>query len=109
MNETTQDSDYILFASMDGFTSLEQEDLLKPFTEKYFNDVLTVFERRPNQFASGFFTKLKPLDSNDAILAKFEDLQKKVKPEQKTLLKLVRNEIDDIRRNIRNQKLFLEH
>lgn len=108
LDENVKESEHMIFSAMAGFMSWEQEDLTKQYQEKYFDVLINVFEKRTKSYAQEFFYLMKPHDNTPAILAKFEDILKNVKSEQKTLKKLLFEEIEDIKRVMRAQKIYRE-
>eukprot|EP01022_Parablepharisma_sp_SALTPOND_P036192 TRINITY_DN97_c0_g1_i1.p1 TRINITY_DN97_c0_g1~~TRINITY_DN97_c0_g1_i1.p1 ORF type:complete len:835 (-),score=148.58 TRINITY_DN97_c0_g1_i1:45-2549(-) len=107
LDENTKESEHMLFAAMNGFNSWEQQELLKPYIDKYFEVIVGVFEKRSRSYAENFFEILKPNEVNETVLQKFENLKGKVKEEEKTLKKLVLEEIEDTKRILKAQKVYL--
>jgi len=105
LNENTKESEYVLFAAMRGFNSQDQVELLKPYEKKYFEVLIEVFRKRARGYAEAFFKILKPRVINETILKQFEDL--KVSENDKTLKKLIIEEIEDSKRAIKAQQLYL--
>ena len=106
LDEKTKESEHMIFSAMGGFTSWLQFDLLKPYVDKFFDEVVGIFEKRSRSYAESFFCSLKPLEVNEEILHRFEELDKKVKEDQKTLKKLIVEEIEDLKRIMRAQKIY---
>ena len=92
---------------MGGFSSWEQEELLKPYVGKYFEVLLDVFAKRSRTYAEEFFHMMKPREVSEEVSKQYEELQGKVKEEEKTLKKLVLEELADNKRTLTAQKLYL--
>jgi len=107
MDENTKESEHNLFSAMAGFNANEQDDLLKPYIAKYFESLIHVAEKRSRSYADSFFAYLKPRNENEEILKMYEELLPKVKDDLKTLKKNVKEEINDIKRIVKAQKLYL--
>ena len=107
LDESTKESEHNLFASMGGFSSWEQEELLKPYVGKYFEVLLDVFAKRSRTYAEEFFHMMKPREVSEEVSKQYEELQGKVKEEEKTLKKLVLEELADNKRTLTAQKLYL--
>ncbi len=107
LDEKTKENEHMLFASMGGFNSRENRELLAPYVDKYFDAIINLFAKRSHTYAEGFFYALKPLDTSEEMIGRFEELLKKAPESEKTLRKIIREEISDSRRLLRAQKLYL--
>eukprot|EP00826_Nyctotherus_ovalis_P036900 TRINITY_DN3317_c0_g1_i10.p1 TRINITY_DN3317_c0_g1~~TRINITY_DN3317_c0_g1_i10.p1 ORF type:complete len:912 (-),score=327.19 TRINITY_DN3317_c0_g1_i10:142-2877(-) len=107
LDENTKESDHMLFSGMSGFNSEDQEELLKPYLDKYFEVLADVFKKRSRAYAGEFFTVLRPQD-DEAAFKRFEEMKGKITEETKTLQKLVMEEMDSLKRCIRGKAKYLE-
>ncbi len=107
IDEKTKENDHMLFASMGGFNSWENLELLKPYVDKYFDVIASVFAKRSRTYAETFFMVLKPLEASEDVLHRYEGLLTKVKDEEKTFKKDVLEEISDLKRTLLAQKVYL--
>eukprot|EP00826_Nyctotherus_ovalis_P050124 TRINITY_DN6110_c0_g1_i5.p1 TRINITY_DN6110_c0_g1~~TRINITY_DN6110_c0_g1_i5.p1 ORF type:complete len:916 (-),score=330.64 TRINITY_DN6110_c0_g1_i5:132-2879(-) len=108
LDEDTKESEHTLFAIMSGFNSRHQEELLKPYAEKYYCALPAVFEKRSRRYAEAFFNHVKPLDEDEETLKRFEEISKTISEDQKTFKKVVMEEIEDIKRVLKARALYKE-
>jgi aminopeptidase N len=107
LDEETKESDHMLFSGMAGFNSDDQEELLKPYLEKYFDVLADMFKKRSRAYAGEFFVGLRPLD-DDEVLKRFEEMKDKLTDETKTLQKMILEEINNLKRCIRGKAKYIE-
>eukprot|EP00826_Nyctotherus_ovalis_P042217 TRINITY_DN4319_c0_g1_i15.p1 TRINITY_DN4319_c0_g1~~TRINITY_DN4319_c0_g1_i15.p1 ORF type:complete len:334 (-),score=53.12 TRINITY_DN4319_c0_g1_i15:134-1135(-) len=107
LSEDTRESEHMLFSAMRGFNSQDQVELLKPYEEKYFETITDIFKKKTRYYAEAFFRFLKPRIVSESVLKRFEEIKAKVSEEDRTLKKLTIEEVEDIKRMLRAQKLYL--
>jgi len=108
LDEDSKESEHMLFAIMGGFNSRHQEDLLKPYISKYYEALPEIFKKRTKTYAEAFFNSVKPLEADEEMLKKFEEINKSIPEDNKTFKKLVLGEIEDIKRVLKGQALYKE-
>jgi aminopeptidase N len=108
LNPETKMSAHQSAAEMSGFRWSHQDGLLAPFTDKFFQEVTTIFKKREKEFASTFFLSLFPSDpENPKILQLAKDLLSKLTPDDKHLSRVLKEEIDDLERELKCRNLVL--
>jgi len=109
LNPETKMSAHQSAAEMSGFRWAHQEVLLAPFTEKFFQEVQNVFKKREKEFAHTFFLSLFPSDpENPKILQFSKDLLSKLTPDDdKHLSRVLKEEIDDLERELKCRNFVL--
>jgi len=95
------------------FWSIDQVELLEPFIERFFKNIIDVFKSKSIGMAVKFFNCLKPKVYDDKILSEFQKLKSKlqaeVKPDevdQKVLLDLVKKEVEKRKQILKSHKLY---
>jgi len=95
-------------AEMAGFRWAHQEHLLGPFTDKFFQVVASVFKTREKEFSNSFFFSLFPSDpENPKILQSAKDLLATLTPDDKHLSRVLKEEIDDLERELKCRNLVI--
>jgi aminopeptidase N len=87
---------------MSGFHWVVQRELLEPYVERFFEQVTAIFEQRPKEFASAYFTNLFPNHRIDEqVLARSERLLAEVAGKNALLERMLREANDDLQRAIK--------
>jgi aminopeptidase N len=93
-------------SAMQGFQSLRQRELLRPYRDRFFEEVRGVFATRDHPFARSYLLNLSPdLWAEPDVLAKAKALRASLEPEEQTLSRLLAEKIDDLDRAIRARAL----
>jgi len=96
-------------AEMEGFRWPHQEPTLVPFTEKFFQVVISIFRTKEKEFAQSFFGLLFPYDpENPKILQLSKELLSSVSKDDKQLIRLLKENIDDQERDLKCRNLVLK-
>jgi len=107
INPDTKLSVHQSASEMSGFRWVHQEDILLEFIEKFFQVVPSIFKTRDKEFASFFFHQLFPHDpENPKILELSNQLLSTLTPEDKHLIKELKEAIDDQIREIKCRNLI---
>eukprot|EP01124_Arcella_intermedia_P006315 TRINITY_DN1372_c0_g1_i1.p1 TRINITY_DN1372_c0_g1~~TRINITY_DN1372_c0_g1_i1.p1 ORF type:complete len:857 (+),score=169.94 TRINITY_DN1372_c0_g1_i1:33-2603(+) len=108
INQTGGLSAHQQAADMSGFRWQHQEKLVEPYIDLFFNSVRTVFQSKDKEYPQAFFGNLFPSDAeNPVILEKAKKLLAELTPEEKQLLRMLQEEIDDLERELKCKKLVL--
>jgi len=96
-------------AEMEGFRWSHQESILVPFTEKFFQVVISIFRTKEKEFAQSFFNLLFPYDpDNPKILQLSHQLLSSVSKDDKQLIRLLKENIDDQERDVKCRGLVIQ-
>ena len=79
-------------AASEYFWSIDQFELLLPFTKKFFMEIIEVFGKQPIPFAVKFFYCMKPKIYNDTVLKQFKILYQKIGVEKSIASKVEENQ-----------------
>ena len=90
----------MLTASMHGFWWRPQADLLEGYSDRFFDEIRTVFEERDKEYASRFFSALYPAQMwpSDDVIDRSEALLAEVGDELVILSRPLREALDEARR-----------
>jgi aminopeptidase N len=93
-------------AAMQGFQSFRQRELLRPYRDRFFDEVRGVFAARDHPFARSYLLNLSPdLWAEPEVLARAIGLRAELDPEEQALSRLLAEKIDDLDRAIRAREL----
>lgn len=93
--------DYIRDA-MAGFYWKHQKESLKDFPERFFNDIIDVFDKHDKYYSLAFFKRLFPMMyAGDDILEKTKKFMEEVGDSNLLLKKYLAESIDDLQRILR--------
>ena len=83
---------------MQGFQSWRQADLLAVYCDKFFDEVLQIFEKCDRKIAEGFYFNLNPANylSDNKTTQQLKDLLERVPENQKYLRNLVSDSIESL-------------
>ena len=89
------------FAEMSGFRWNHQKDILKPYTDRYFESIKDVFANLEKELAQSFAFHLFPdFPEDETILQRTEALLQSLDPKKdKLLMRFVKESIDDLKRS----------
>jgi len=105
----TQLSAHQTAAEMAGFRWPHQESLLAEFTEKFFQVVPTIFKTREKEYANSFFENLFPWEmENPKVLELSNQLLDSLSPDDKHLIKVLKEATNDISRALKCRNLVLQ-
>jgi aminopeptidase N len=95
-----KDLSYHMRASvMSGFRWWHQKDILQPYTDKYFAVLRQLFKEESKEIATAFCNALYPYDPEDkSVLTKTEELLASLGPDEKVLVRYLKEHIDDLQR-----------
>ena len=81
---------------MQGFQSWRQADLLAVYCDKFFDEVLGIFEKCDRKIAEGFYFNLNPANylTDNKTTQQLKGLLQKIPESQKYLKKLVTDSIE---------------
>jgi len=83
---------HIVFADMAGFWHFTQMEMLTPFIERFFDDLLYVFKNEEKEYAQAYCVRLFPeFPENDLVIKKTVDLI--IKLETGTALEQLENQV----------------
>jgi aminopeptidase N len=93
---------HLTSAAMGGFQWYVQRDMLKPYDERFFEDVTKIYEERPQEFTRAYFGALFPAYRVERpFLERSEQFLAGVSPELPTLIRALREANDDLERSIK--------
>ena len=93
---------HLTSAAMSGFHWYTQRDLLAPYTERFFEQVVAVFEAKPHEFARAWFGALFPGNRvQRETLERSQRLLAGVPESLPTLVRSLREANDDLERAIK--------
>ncbi len=94
---------------MGGFNWWRQRELLKPYVERFFQNVQDIFATRDKEFAFSYFRSLYPSYRVErAILERSERILAEIEGSMPTLYRTMREAIDELDRAIRCQEFARE-
>jgi aminopeptidase N len=100
---------YMTASAMGGFNWWRQRELLTPYVEKFFENVVAVFERPDKEFATTYFGSLFPAyRAERSVLERSERLLKDIEGRLPTLTRKLREANDDLERAIKCQEFARE-
>jgi aminopeptidase N len=100
---------YLTAAAMGGFNWWRQRELLRPYVDRFFDEVATVYRTRDKEFASDFFRSLFPSYRVEAaVVERGERLLATVGEELPTLARTIREANDELARAIRCRALVTD-
>jgi aminopeptidase N len=88
-------------AAMGGFHWWSQRDLLASYTDRFFEVIPGVFERRQNEFASAYFGSLFPTRVDQTTRQRSQQLLATLDDGQPLLQRLLRESNDDLERALK--------
>ncbi|MGH2585828.1 MAG: M1 family aminopeptidase, partial [Dehalococcoidia bacterium] len=95
------DSFKLTESAMAGFNWTVQRELLTPYVERFFETVTSVAESRPNEYTQSFVNALFPsYRVEQATLDRSERLLAETPPSQTVLVRLLKEQNDDLTRAI---------
>jgi len=94
-----ESSFHILRSAMAGFRWWHQRDLLKPFDDKFFEEVRSIFKDQNKEYSGAFFAIMFPFyPENEELIKRTSALLESLTPEEKVLKRKLREELDDLAR-----------
>jgi len=92
-------SHYTLTSVMNGFMWHHQRELLKPFEEKFFQDVRSVFKNESKEYSYAFGQQLFPfVPNNQLIHQKTAEIVNSLTSDEKPCAHCLKDKLDDLRR-----------
>ena len=92
---------YLTGAAMSGFNWWAQAKLLEPYTDKFFDQLPSIFSEREKEFAGDYFRSLMPgYRVEQAVLERSQQLLASLGEDQATLIRMLREANDDLSRAI---------
>lgn len=99
LNDKTS-SNHTISAVMSGFRWHHQRELLEPYTDKFFEQVRSIYKERSKEYATSFGYYLFPFNpDDDKITNRTKQLLASLdENEEKVLVRFLKEELDDIAR-----------
>jgi len=100
---------HLLSSVMSGFSWWHQRSLLLPYTDLYFDHLPLFYKERTKEIAGAYGHNLFPFEpENEKIFQKTEELLKKTNPEEdKVMIRLLKEYLDDLTRAKKCRNLIL--